>query len=61
MSIEDTNNINDSTIHVLSSFERDFSSMRDEIKRLTEYNPQIVIEMNMRPENQDKVIQRMES
>jgi len=61
MSIEDTNDIYDNTNHVLASFQREFSSMRDEIKRLSENNRQIVSEMNTKLENQDKVIQRMES
>ena len=36
MSIEDTNDIYDNTNHALSSFQREFSSMRDEIKRITQ-------------------------
>jgi len=61
MSIEDTNDIYDNTNHVLSSFQREFSSMRDEIKRLSETNQQIISEMNTRLENQENVIKRMES
>jgi len=44
MSIENNNDIYDNTNHVLSSFQREFSSMRDEIKRLSECNQQSVID-----------------
>jgi len=61
MSIEDTNDIYDNTNYALSSFQREFLSMRDEIQRISQRYEQTVIEMNTRLENQDKVIKRMES
>jgi len=61
MSIEDANDIYDNTNHALSSFQREFLSMRDEIQRISQRYEQTVNEMNTRLENQDKVIKRMES
>jgi len=55
MSIEDTNDIYDNTNHVLSSFQREFSSMRDEIKR----NSQNSNEMNSKIKEQDKIIHEL--
>jgi len=61
MSIEDTNDIYDNTNHALSSFQREFESLRVENNQLSSSIRQIVSEMNTRLENQDKVIKRMES
>jgi len=75
MSIEDTNDIYDNTNHVLSSFQKEFSFLRDEnlklseviqqtvaeMKNLSHKYEQTVNEMNKRQENQDGVIKRLES
>jgi len=61
MSIEDTNDIFNNTIHALSSFQREFESIRAENEKLSESIRQIVSEMNARQENQENVIKRMES
>jgi len=60
MSIENTDDIYDINNHVLSSFQREFESIRVENKQLSESIQQIVSEMNTRLENQHKVIKRME-
>jgi len=61
MSIEDINDIYDNTNHALSSFQREFSSMRDEIKRLSESNQQIVSEMNTRLKEQENINRELKS
>jgi len=61
MSIEDTNDIYDNTNHALSSFQREFSYMRDEIQRISQKYEQTVNEMNTRQENLDKIIQELKS
>jgi len=57
MSIEDTNDIYDNTNHVLSSFQREFSSMRDEIQRISQRYEQTVNEMNIRMNELNHVIE----
>jgi len=73
MSIEDTNDIYDNTNHALSSFQREFESLRaenkqqsetiqqivSEMKRISQKHEQTVNEMNIRQENQDKIIQEL--
>jgi len=61
MSIEDTNDIYDNTKHVLSSFQREFSSLREENKRITENYQLSVIYMNSKLKDLDKVIQELKS
>jgi len=55
MSIEDTNDIYDNTNNVLSSFQREFSSMRDEIQRISQRYEQTVNEMNTRLKEQENI------
>jgi len=55
MSIEDTNDIYDNTSHILSSFQREFSSLRDEILRISQNSN----EMNSKIKKQDKTIQKL--
>jgi len=57
MSIGNSNDIYDNTNQVLSSFQREFS----EIRNLSERNLKMVNDMNSRLENQDKVIQELKS
>jgi len=61
MSIVDTNDIYDNTNHVLSSFQREFSSMRDEIQRISQRYEQTVSEMNSRLKEQENTNKRLES
>jgi len=55
MSIEDTNDIYDSTIQVLASFQREFESLRAENQQLSESIQQIVFEMNTRLKEQGNI------
>jgi len=61
MSIEDTNDIYDNTNHVLSSFQREFESIRAENMQLSVSIQKIVSEMNSRLIEQENVIKRLES
>jgi len=61
MSIEDTNDIYDNTNHVLSSFQREFESIRAENEKLSESIRQIVSEMNTRLKEQESINKRLES
>jgi len=61
MSIEDTNDIYDNTKHVLASFQREFSSLREENKRISENYQQSVIDMNSKLKDLDRVIQELKS
>jgi len=61
MSIEDTNDIYDNTNQVLSSFQREFSSMRDEIQRISQRYEQTVNEINSRLKEQENINKRLES
>jgi len=61
MSIEDTNDIYDNTNHVLASFQREFSSLREENKRISENYQLSVIDMNSKLKDLDKIIQELKS
>jgi len=61
MSIEDTNDIYDNTNHVLSSFQREFESLRVENKQLSASIQQIISEMNTRLKEQENINKRLES
>jgi len=61
MSIEDTNDIYVNTNHVLSSFQNEFTFLREEIKRISEKYEQTVNEMDMKLKEQDRIVQEMKS
>ena len=61
MSIEDTNDINDNTNQVLSSFQSDFNTMSNEIKRLSEINQQTVDEMKKISQKYEQIVGEMNS
>ena len=61
MSIEDTNDIYDNINHVLSSFQREFSSMRDAIQRISQKYEQTVNEMNSRLKEQENINRELKS
>ena len=61
MSIEDTNDIYDNTNHVLSSFQREFESVRAENRQLSDCIQQTVAEMNTRLKEQENINKRLES
>jgi len=61
MSIEDTNDIYDNTNHVLSSFQREFESLRAENRHQSETIQQIVSEMNNRLKEQENIYRELKS